>query len=79
MLELTQVEDLRNLDWQVPDAYYHVGTFYSGQNEAVWIQHNSKEFLAVLCGMASNQKVKLNQKAAFNHMNMEGFSVLMAD
>ena len=41
--------------------------------------YNSKEFLAVLCSLASNKKVKLNQKAAFNHVNVEGFSVLMAD
>ena len=41
--------------------------------------YNSKEFLAVLCSLASNKKVKLNQKAAFNRVNVEGFSVLMAD
>lgn len=71
LLEHTQVE--------ISNAYYHVGNFSCGWTEAVWMHHSYKKFFIILYSLASNWKVKINQKAALTHVNTEGFRVPVAD
>lgn len=43
------------------------------------MHHSYKKFFIILYSLASNWKVKINQKAALNHVNTEGFRIPVAD